>query len=283
MTEAALLAGSRYLKAAELLALAAPGAAERVRFHALSALAGHLDDPKVARFVLNALIEGAADPFTRTAVQVATRQHELPFLRQLAADDRWTVEQETETRFAQTLAQQLVRAEPGAAAAVLDEAQRADGAFWLRQALLLGLFERSREPGFERTLLSAPHPLFGTEDDVLWPAIAKARRAVTWPGDDLAADAKPLSPEAQRRMAEGARFYATSCANCHGADGAGIGALGPPLADSEWVTGPPERLARIVLDGVQGTDRSGGQSCGTAPCPGIEPIRASTTPWRAGC
>jgi mono/diheme cytochrome c family protein len=39
---------------------------------------------------------------------------------------------------------------------------------------------------------------------------------------------------------------------CHGADRQGRPGLYPPLAGSEWVSGPPEKLAAIILDGLQG-------------------------------
>jgi mono/diheme cytochrome c family protein len=41
------------------------------------------------------------------------------------------------------------------------------------------------------------------------------------------------------------------CGACHGQNGEGTGA-GPPLAGSEWVTGPEENLIRIQLRGLQG-------------------------------
>ncbi len=52
-------------------------------------------------------------------------------------------------------------------------------------------------------------------------------------------------------MEIGQNYYPT-CANCHGANGAGIAGLAPALAGASWVTGPPEWLARIILQGVNG-------------------------------
>lgn len=43
-----------------------------------------------------------------------------------------------------------------------------------------------------------------------------------------------------------------ACFGCHGADGAGLPNLGPPLDGSEWVTGRPEALAKILLHGMTG-------------------------------
>ncbi len=49
----------------------------------------------------------------------------------------------------------------------------------------------------------------------------------------------------------GAKIYA-KCAGCHGPDGMGDGAQFPPLGGSEWVTGETQRLAMIIMNGVQG-------------------------------
>lgn len=43
-----------------------------------------------------------------------------------------------------------------------------------------------------------------------------------------------------------------ACFACHGANGAGMPNLGPPLDSSEWVTGQPDRLVKILLHGLVG-------------------------------
>ena len=50
----------------------------------------------------------------------------------------------------------------------------------------------------------------------------------------------------------GIEVYNTLCITCHLADGKGADNLAPPLANSDWVAGSPERLIRIALHGVQG-------------------------------
>ena len=50
----------------------------------------------------------------------------------------------------------------------------------------------------------------------------------------------------------GQRLYEVSCAACHQNDGQGKVGVASPLAESEWVTGPAGRLARIALHGVRG-------------------------------
>jgi mono/diheme cytochrome c family protein len=43
-----------------------------------------------------------------------------------------------------------------------------------------------------------------------------------------------------------------ACMGCHGPQGLGLDNLGPPLAGSEWVTGDPKRLTRLLLHGMTG-------------------------------
>lgn len=52
---------------------------------------------------------------------------------------------------------------------------------------------------------------------------------------------------------DGAQIYTSQCVACHQATGTGLAGVFPPLAESEWVTGDPKRLAQIVLHGVSGT------------------------------
>lgn len=66
-------------------------------------------------------------------------------------------------------------------------------------------------------------------------------------------------------MALGERHFNT-CAGCHGASGAGGSGI-PPLDQSEWVSGPTQRLGMIVMHGVSGpiTVRGVGYSNSMAP------------------
>jgi mono/diheme cytochrome c family protein len=54
-------------------------------------------------------------------------------------------------------------------------------------------------------------------------------------------------------------IFRSTCAMCHGAGGEGIENIAPPLSGSEYVEGPPERLAMILLNGLEGPLRIKGQ------------------------
>jgi mono/diheme cytochrome c family protein len=50
----------------------------------------------------------------------------------------------------------------------------------------------------------------------------------------------------------GGKVFTSICQTCHGKDGEGIQSLAPPLNRSNWVTGTPDNLSRIVLFGLTG-------------------------------
>lgn len=56
--------------------------------------------------------------------------------------------------------------------------------------------------------------------------------------------------------AKGAKIY-SKCNGCHGAGGRGDGANYPSLAGSKWVAGDTQKLAMIILNGLQGPTSSG--------------------------
>jgi putative membrane-bound dehydrogenase-like protein len=72
------------------------------------------------------------------------------------------------------------------------------------------------------------------------------------------ATAKPTGPSLKgdelASFNRGKALYAGEavCFSCHGPDGSGVTALGPPLDGSEWVTGKPETLINIMLHGMTG-------------------------------
>jgi mono/diheme cytochrome c family protein/glucose/arabinose dehydrogenase len=77
----------------------------------------------------------------------------------------------------------------------------------------------------------------------------------TWPnqpGAPAEIPPTPLTADDQSFIAKGATVFSSTCIACHLAQGQGQPGLAPPLAGSEWVSGPPSRLVRIALHGVGG-------------------------------
>lgn len=58
---------------------------------------------------------------------------------------------------------------------------------------------------------------------------------------------------------DGEAVFAGNCAACHQANGQGLPGVFPPLAGSEWVTGPSATVMQIVLHGLSGPIEVRGQ------------------------
>ena len=64
----------------------------------------------------------------------------------------------------------------------------------------------------------------------------------------------------------GKRVYEKNCTACHQGTGKGLAGAFPPLVGSEWVTGPPATVVRILLHGLQGPVQvAGGEYNGAMP------------------
>lgn len=90
-----------------------------------------------------------------------------------------------------------------------------------------------------------------------------------------AASGPTIGPIFEALMKRGKSIFSTKCSGCHGAGGAGDGAARPPLAGSEWVTGNTERMAMIILNGLEGNITVAGKGYGTDKMDSQAPIGAA--------
>ncbi|MEO1858073.1 MAG: c-type cytochrome [Rubritalea sp.] len=77
----------------------------------------------------------------------------------------------------------------------------------------------------------------------------------------------PVVPKADKaRYEHGKKLYTGSaaCMACHGMEGQGQGELFPPLAPSNWVSGDPKILAKVILHGLEGPIKVNGVSFNSA-------------------
>jgi len=276
----ALRAGRRLLSAKDYLGLALQlaDAPVAVRLQLVFSMGERAGDARVRTALAGFLATSLENVYLRQAVVRAVHGYELEFLREVllgaalvpAVDPGRT---EGAQAVLAALAAQAYRSLRGditaggpANPALLDllslAASRIDSAAWQQIALLTGVASLAGEQDFTPALLGEAPPIFVdatvSEADPLWPARLAARRAFTWPGDELALGIEPLSAEQLALVAQGQAFYAR-CAACHGADGQGVAGLAPALAQSTWVSGPPEWLGRIVLQGLSGPVDAGKQ------------------------
>ena len=253
---AALRAGHDQLNEQSLLQLAA-SQNQDLAHHATMYLQSHNESESVMTFLASQLANWWQHPIRRAGIRSAAAGNEMALVSMLS--ETWSEAAETETAVIQEIFRQALRGTPELAGSYLDQVL-VSGNGWMQQAMLRGLQDVSADEGFERIELAKAHKLFTEPPENIWPAISVARRSFTWPDDELAPGASPLSPAQKNRMAMGKEYYTRRCSICHRNDGRGITSLGPPLADSEWVTGPTERLIRIILHGLQGKIEQKGET-----------------------
>ena len=273
----ALRAGHSLLDVADLLLLQqaltdeqgtpdAVGQREALSMQLAFAMVDHVADARVREALAELLTAELASPYVRQAVVRAVAGQELLFLGELLASDQLAQPSAPAEAVLAALAGNAYRslrgdvttteiANPRLLELLALAASRTGDFAWQQLAMLDGLERASISQGFVPANLEGPPPIFAdgtvSEDDPLWNARIAARASFTWPGDELAMGITPLSPEQLEMVALGEKFY-TQCAACHGENGAGTAGLAPPLAGASWVTGPPEWLARIILQGLTG-------------------------------
>jgi mono/diheme cytochrome c family protein/glucose/arabinose dehydrogenase len=251
------------------LAALSVDASELVRLHALLAL-GSLRTDAAETLVARCLGQNPR-PLFRSAALTGLGGRELEFLERLLADPAWQTNSSHARRTFDLLAQCVTdEGQPARLAKLLDHAAAQTGApAWRRDAILAGIlatapgdFTKHKPIALERepALLAS---LSGAGDAATRQRALKLRQLFTWPGADptrAAVNLAPLTPE-QKRLAElGQQHFAATCAQCHQPHGGGLPGTAPPLAGSEWVHGPAERLARVVLHGLYGPLEVSGQS-----------------------
>ncbi len=94
------------------------------------------------------------------------------------------------------------------------------------------------------------------------PRIIEAARSIDptlrWVGRPGTSRKVDIDTSADGLLARGRRLYG-HCMTCHQPSGKGLPPVYPPLTNSRFVTGDPERLARILLHGLQGRIRVDGR------------------------
>jgi len=99
--------------------------------------------------------------------------------------------------------------------------------------------------GISYLAMKTPNTSFTPGDSRTTQAAAPAAGAAAQAPQNAAGDLTAV-------IAKGKQIFTTTCQACHQANGAGIPSAFPPLAGSEWVNGPAERMVAIVLHGAQG-------------------------------
>ncbi len=122
----------------------------------------------------------------------------------------------------------------------------------VRTQAVLTLGAIAREASWAPTVLA--RRLAARPDDPLHRQVALAANlggAGAAEAPETPAAEPALTADEAAQLASGSRHY-RACSSCHNNDGRGQDGLGPSLVDSPWVLGSPERLAALVLQGLEG-------------------------------
>jgi mono/diheme cytochrome c family protein/lysophospholipase L1-like esterase len=148
-------------------------------------------------------------------------------------------------------------------------------ALWLHQQhgvrdqTLLDLVLASPEP-HARIAAATVKQLWGPAD----PTKGRAASSESRQAEVVVEVPAHLTGDAAKLYTLGARVFARDglCITCHQATGAGFAGIYPPLDGSPWVTGSPERLIKLALNGLWGRLELKGGIYDTAR--GIPPMTA---------
>tara|TARA_R110002012_G_scaffold232845_3_gene405763 strand:- start:31538 stop:34162 length:2625 start_codon:yes stop_codon:yes gene_type:complete len=216
-------------------------------------------------------------PLIRDAVMSSLEDQEFAFLQRLWKSPNWKDQSQPKEIFLEMLATSIVNKrdskELGALLAMLNVNEAAFG--WKEKTVLTGLAiqQSSTTKAGPIQLASAPAILTKPQVAVDPARLTSLNAMFEWPGHKVEtvtqAAGNTLTEQEREAFALGRQNYLTTCAGCHGTDGAGISRFAPPLAGSEWVTGSDKRLALIILHGIEGPIEVAGKTYNT---PEILPV-----------
>lgn len=209
-----------------------------------------------------------SNPLLRDALISGLAVREVELLERIAADKSWSDKAKVSggEGFIGALARNVFQEARGDRVnRLLELVIRKETPQWQTLAILASLNvnppatkKGEPPPRVKYVKLAAAPPalaaLAQSSDKAVQAAVKKLDKVVVWPGKpgvNLPV-IKPLTAAEEARFDMGKTLFEATCAACHQAHGYGQDGLAPPLVDSEWVAGSPDRLARIILHGVGG-------------------------------
>jgi putative heme-binding domain-containing protein len=224
---------------------------------------GQLPRSELAEGQMAEVLGRSPDPVFLAAAASGLKRRELEMITRLIDSAGWTVDHEQRCGAIETLATCVVHEGDSARVERLLSlaAERAAEKGWVADAIVAGVLNselsRSRWP---EPIVLKERPRLLSEKRSSTDALA---RIFTWPGDVNVHERKPvlspLTPAQEKRLVLGEAVYNVTCIACHKENGRGQTGQAPPLVDSEWVNGPYDRLARIVLHGIHGPVKVSGE------------------------
>ncbi|MEX0685665.1 MAG: c-type cytochrome [Balneolales bacterium] len=132
--------------------------------------------------------------------------------------------------------------------------------FWQRLSVLEGIDDVAPPHSTTRVRRleldhrpSALLSLAEADQETLSDLASEVVERMGWPGKPKPQlpEVIPLTQAEQARFEQGEKLFLNTCTACHASDGQETD-MAPSLVDSEWVLGRPDKLLRILLQGLEG-------------------------------
>jgi hypothetical protein len=210
-------------------------------------------EPFAIATISKIIAEKGTDPLFRDAALSALNNREFALLNYIVKDKKWVELFDYKQIFLEQLTGIIIkRRQESEIMPLLSLIERHSG--WQKKALLMGASLQSLTNQNKPIALSSIPNLLKNEN--LTSEIQNLSGGLSWPGKVVTKtnekDKIQLDTEGLKQFVGGRQVFLSYCAGCHGADGNGMKRFAPPLAGSEWVLGDPERLALILLHGLEG-------------------------------
>jgi mono/diheme cytochrome c family protein len=222
----------------------------------------------IAEAAMMELLDEHADyALIRDAAVTGLRGRERRFLESLLARSSWFESSSGRREFIRDLAQCIAESRDSARITELLELAARLSTRWQQYAIVDGI--AALLPPKERGKAKNAAPLKPLRLASEPAALSELRKAggeemierletldalLVWPGKQgfVETAVTPLNGEEKKLFEAGRNQYLLICGACHQPNGLGLDGLAPPLRDAGWVNGSPERLTRILLNGVRG-------------------------------
>ncbi|MDQ6813720.1 MAG: c-type cytochrome, partial [Bacteroidota bacterium] len=206
----------------------------------------------------------ASFPVIRDAVLSSLGDHEMEFLELLWKSSQWQKREANKEIFLEMLSAAIMRkknAQELTTLLVMLNAKQ-NSSNWRQNAVIAGL-TTGGDKSNPVQLKSRPAIFAKYTQQGEAPQLAKLSALFDWPGNSsnkgTSVTKSLLNNEQQRLFSLGRQHFLTTCAGCHGTNGAGLKRFAPPLIGSDWVVGDERRLALIVLHGLEGRIKVAGK------------------------
>jgi mono/diheme cytochrome c family protein len=199
------------------------------------------------------IAEKGTDPLLRDAAFSALNNRELDLLTYISKDPDWSASLDYKQIFLEHLSGILIkRRNESELYSFFSLIEKSNG--WQKEAMLMGASLQSLTNETNPITLNQMPNIIKAESSN--SQLENLKRGISWPGKVMTkVDEKEgikLDADGMKQFVGGRQVFLSYCAGCHGTDGNGMKRFAPPLAGSEWVTGNPERLALILLHGIEG-------------------------------